>query len=77
MGQKAALEDVCWQDWVEAIQVNLIGTVYCCRVFLPLLKRSERGKNIDPLGWGRYEAAPISQCLCCIKSRNRPVLARP
>ena len=44
-GPKGAIEDVDWAEWVQAIQINLIGTVYCCRAFLPLLKKASLGKT--------------------------------
>jgi NAD(P)-dependent dehydrogenase (short-subunit alcohol dehydrogenase family) len=44
-GPKGCIEDVDWADWVQAIQINLIGTVYCCRAFLPLLKKASLGKT--------------------------------
>ncbi len=41
-GPKGGIEDVDWREWVQAIQINLIGTAYCCRAFLPLLKKASR-----------------------------------
>jgi len=44
-GPKGGIEDVDWGEWVQAIQINLIGTVYCCRAFLPLLQKASLGKT--------------------------------
>jgi NAD(P)-dependent dehydrogenase (short-subunit alcohol dehydrogenase family) len=44
-GPKGGIESVDWAEWVQAIQINLIGTVYCCRALLPLLKQASSGKD--------------------------------
>src|SRR6185312_972430 len=37
-GPKGAIEDVDWDEWVRAIEINLFGTVYMCRAIIPALK---------------------------------------
>ncbi len=44
-GPKGGIEEVDWAEWVQAIQINLIGTVYCCRAFLPILKKASLGQT--------------------------------
>jgi NAD(P)-dependent dehydrogenase (short-subunit alcohol dehydrogenase family) len=34
-GPMGRLEEVAWDAWVEAIEVNLFGTVLMCRAFIP------------------------------------------
>jgi 3-oxoacyl-[acyl-carrier protein] reductase len=39
-----------WQAWEEAIRINLFGALHMYRAFLPLLKKSKRGKVINLSG---------------------------
>lgn len=57
-GPKGAIDRVDWQAWQDAIAVNLNGTVLCCRAFLPLLRRSERGKIVILSGGGATKPLP-------------------
>ncbi len=57
-GPKGFIEEVNWKEWVEAIQINLMGTVYMCRVCLPLLRKSPRGKIINLSGGGATSPQP-------------------
>ena len=51
-GPKGSIDELDWESWVEAIFINLLGTVLCCRLFLPLLRNSQRGKIILLSGGG-------------------------
>src|SRR5438552_1977469 len=51
-GPKGALEDIDWLQWTQSINTNLMGTVLCCRAFLPLLRRSKKGKILLLSGGG-------------------------
>ncbi len=57
-GPKGSIDSVPWESWVHAIQINLLGTVMCCRSFLPLLKQSTRGKIILLSGGGATKPLP-------------------
>lgn len=57
-GPKGAIDTVDWAAWVQAIQINLTGTVYCCRVFLPQLRESSRGKILIISGGGATKPLP-------------------
>lgn len=57
-GPMGNLEEVCWSEWVETLNVNLLGTVYTCRIAIPHLKRSPRGKVINISGGGAARALP-------------------
>jgi 3-oxoacyl-[acyl-carrier protein] reductase len=57
-GPKGAIDAVDWEQWVEAIRINLIGTVYCCRAFLPLLKQAPHGKILILSGGGATKPLP-------------------
>jgi NAD(P)-dependent dehydrogenase (short-subunit alcohol dehydrogenase family) len=67
-GPKGALEDIDWPSWVEAIAINLTGTVYCCRAFLPLLKRSPRGKVVILSGGGATKPLPFLSAYAASKA---------
>ncbi|MBL8237550.1 MAG: SDR family oxidoreductase [Bryobacterales bacterium] len=57
-GPKGAIDTVDWAAWVRAIQINLTGTVYCCRAFLPLLKQASRAKVLIISGGGATKPLP-------------------
>jgi 3-oxoacyl-[acyl-carrier protein] reductase len=57
-GPKGAIEDVDWASWVEALHVNLCGTILCCRAVLPHLRANGRGKIILLSGGGATKPMP-------------------
>jgi NAD(P)-dependent dehydrogenase (short-subunit alcohol dehydrogenase family) len=58
LGPKGPLDSVGWSDWEYTIAINLNGTVLCCRMLLPLLRRSERGKILLLSGGGATKPMP-------------------
>jgi len=67
-GPKGAIDDINWGDWVQAIQINLIGTVMCCRLFLPFLRNSPRGKIILISGGGATKPLPFLSAYAASKA---------
>jgi NAD(P)-dependent dehydrogenase (short-subunit alcohol dehydrogenase family) len=57
-GPLGLVEDVAWDDWVEAIQINLMGTVLCCRAVVPWMRRQGQGKIILLSGGGATQPLP-------------------
>jgi NAD(P)-dependent dehydrogenase (short-subunit alcohol dehydrogenase family) len=57
-GPKGDLEKTNWQEWVDAIHINLLGTVYPCRSVLPSLKERRYGKIINLSGGGATAPLP-------------------
>ncbi len=57
-GPKGAIDQADWADWVKAIEINLLGTAFCCRTFLPMLRESDRGKVILLSGGGATKPLP-------------------
>lgn len=51
-GPKGPIEEVDWNAWTQAIEINLLGTVLCCREVLPHMKKQKRGKIILLSGGG-------------------------
>lgn len=67
-GPKGAIDELNWESWVEAIQINLFGTVLCCRSFLPLLRESKRGKIILLSGGGATKPLPFLSAYAASKA---------
>lgn len=67
-GPKGAIEDVDWCAWTQAISINLLGTVLCCRAFLPLLRRSDRGKILMLSGGGATKPLPFMSAYAASKA---------
>jgi NAD(P)-dependent dehydrogenase (short-subunit alcohol dehydrogenase family) len=51
-GPIGRLEDADWLDWVQTIQINLLGTVQCCRAVIPIMRRQGYGKIVTLSGGG-------------------------
>ncbi len=67
-GPKGPIEKVDWPDWVNAVNINLVGTVCCCRLFLPLLRNSRRGKIILLSGGGATKPLPFLSAYAASKA---------
>ena len=67
-GPKGGIDTLDWDAWVDALQVNLIGTVYCCRVFLPLLRQAQRGKVLIISGGGATKPLPFLSAYAASKA---------
>ena len=50
--------DADMDRWVSAIEVNLMGTVRCCRAILPHMIAKKRGKIINFAGGGANSSRP-------------------
>src|SRR5262249_52504338 len=57
-GPIGRIEDNDWEEWVQAIQINLFGTVLMCRAILPHLRRLGYGKIINLSGGGATSPLP-------------------
>jgi 3-oxoacyl-[acyl-carrier protein] reductase len=57
-GPMGLLEEVDWDEWVEAVRVNLFGTVLMCRALLPHLRRQNYGKIVNLSGGGATAPLP-------------------
>jgi NAD(P)-dependent dehydrogenase (short-subunit alcohol dehydrogenase family) len=57
-GPMGLIEEVDWDEWVQAIEINLLGTVLCCRAALPLMRRQKSGKIITLSGGGATQPLP-------------------
>jgi NAD(P)-dependent dehydrogenase (short-subunit alcohol dehydrogenase family) len=57
-GPKGLVEDVDWDAWVEAVAINVFGSVLTCRALLPHLKRQRYGKIVQLSGGGATNPLP-------------------
>ncbi len=67
-GPKGAIESVNWEDWVQAIEINLMGTVYCCRAVVPAFKRQKYGKIVILSGGGATKPMPYLSAYAASKA---------
>ena len=67
-GPKGAVDEVSWSDWSQAISINLLGTVLCCRAFLPLLRQATRGKILLVSGGGATKPLPFLSAYAASKA---------
>ena len=51
-GPLGQIEDVDWDAWVKAIEINLFGSILMCRALLPHFKSRRYGKIIQLSGPG-------------------------
>ena len=52
------IDAVDWDDWVEAIAINLTGNVYCARKAVEIFKLQRRGKIVILSGGGATSPLP-------------------
>jgi NAD(P)-dependent dehydrogenase (short-subunit alcohol dehydrogenase family) len=57
-GPMGLIEDVDWDAWVHAIEINLFGSILTCRALLPHFKRHHYGKIIQLSGGGATNPLP-------------------
>ena len=68
VGPKGASEQVDWDDWSRTISINLLGTVLCCRAFLPMLRQSSQGKIVLLSGGGATKPMPYFSAYAASKA---------
>jgi NAD(P)-dependent dehydrogenase (short-subunit alcohol dehydrogenase family) len=57
-GPKGPIEEVDWEAWVRAIEINLLGSVLLCRAVLPHFKKHRYGKIVQLSGGGATNPLP-------------------
>jgi 3-oxoacyl-[acyl-carrier protein] reductase len=58
LGPVGQVEVLPWEAWVRAIEINLLGTVLCCRAVLPIMRRQGSGKIVILSGGGATKPQP-------------------
>lgn len=57
-GTKGPIDEIDWDEWSQAIDINLKGTVLQCRAVLPIFKKQRYGKIIVLSGGGATKPMP-------------------
>jgi NAD(P)-dependent dehydrogenase (short-subunit alcohol dehydrogenase family) len=57
-GPMGKIEDVDWDEWVDAIRVNLLGLVCVSRAAMPMFRAQRYGKIINISGGGAANPMP-------------------
>jgi NAD(P)-dependent dehydrogenase (short-subunit alcohol dehydrogenase family) len=57
-GPKGPIEDVDWQAWIKAVEINLFGSVLVIRAILPHFKAHRFGKIVQLSGGGATSPLP-------------------
>ena len=57
-GPEGLVEEVAWDEWEQAVRVNLFGSVLCCRAVLPHFRANGYGKIIQLSGGGATSPLP-------------------
>jgi NAD(P)-dependent dehydrogenase (short-subunit alcohol dehydrogenase family) len=57
-GPKGLLEKIDWNEWVRAIEINLLGSILMCRAVLPNFKARRYGKIVQLSGGGATAPLP-------------------
>lgn len=57
-GPMGTLDEVDWEEWAQAVQINLFGMVLSCRAVLPIMRRQGYGKIIALSGGGATGPLP-------------------
>jgi NAD(P)-dependent dehydrogenase (short-subunit alcohol dehydrogenase family) len=67
-GPSGTVETVAWEEWLRALEVNLLGAVLLSRAVLPHLKRAGRGKIIQLSGGGATRPLPLRSAYAASKA---------
>ena len=57
-GPMGLIEDVDWNGWVRAIEINLFGSILMCRALLPHFRKHHYGKIVQLSGGGATNPLP-------------------
>lgn len=58
-GPLGPIEEIDWEEWTRAVNINLLGSVMMVRAFLPHLKSNRYGKIIQLSGGGATSPLPF------------------
>ena len=58
MGIESTIDDANWQDWINVININLLGSVLMCKKILPIFKNNKYGKILQLSGGGATLPTP-------------------
>ena len=67
-GPKGPIDDVDWDEWVQAIEVNLFGSILVVRALLPHFRTQGYGKVIQLSGGGATAPLPFISAYAASKA---------
>jgi 3-oxoacyl-[acyl-carrier protein] reductase len=67
-GPKGPVEEINWDEWRQAVEINLNGVVLTCRAVLPHLKRQRSGKIVVLSGGGATRPMPFFSAYAATKA---------
>lgn len=67
-GPKGRIEEIDWDDWVQAIEINLLGSILTARAFLPHFRSHGYGKIIQLSGGGATAPLPYISAYAASKA---------
>ena len=67
-GPKGGIEEIDWDEWVKAIEINLFGSVLLCRALLPHFKQHRYGKIVQLSGGGATNPLPFLSAYAASKA---------
>jgi NAD(P)-dependent dehydrogenase (short-subunit alcohol dehydrogenase family) len=67
-GPMGPIDQVNWDEWLDAIRINLCGTVLMCRAFLPVARARGYGKIINLSGGGATAPLPYISAYAASKA---------
>lgn len=67
-GPKGRIEDADWNQWVRALEINLLGSILVARAFVPHFRRNKYGKIIQLSGGGATAPLPFISAYAASKA---------
>ncbi|MHB8778406.1 MAG: SDR family NAD(P)-dependent oxidoreductase [Anaerolineales bacterium] len=67
-GPKGPIDDVDWDEWVQAIEVNLLGSILIAKALLPHFRTHHYGKVIQLSGGGATAPLPFISAYAASKA---------
>jgi len=67
-GPKGPIEEVGWDEWVQAIEINLLGSILTARAILPHFRSHQYGKLIQLSGGGATAPLPFVSAYAASKA---------
>ena len=67
-GPKGAIEDVDWDAWLQAISINVFGSILFCRALIPHFKANQYGKIVQLSGGGATNPLPLLSAYAASKA---------
>jgi NAD(P)-dependent dehydrogenase (short-subunit alcohol dehydrogenase family) len=67
-GPMGCIEDIDWLEWINAININLLGSVLMCKYLVPVFKDQKYGKIIQISGGGATKPIPYISAYAASKA---------